>query len=167
MKYCSNCGSKVEGSFCSNCGTKVGETNTQISGDVNSYLQQQMESKMNHNGYRLSVGIIMIIVGALILLAGLVINSALESGSFSDRLQYIEYVNLNLTLAFILPGLSVLAGGILSIISRKENTLLLISGICYLAAAVLNICAISDISILCILCLIFGPINIVFYTKAR
>ncbi len=170
MKYCSNCGSKVEGSFCTNCGAKIQEnlnSGTQLNGDVNAYLQQQMESKQNKNGYRLAVGVIMIILGAIIFVAGMVVDSALNGGNYLEALKYIEYAKMNLTLAFILPGLAILAGGILSIVSRKMNTLLLISGICYLSAAVFNICAISDISLLTILCLIFGPINIVFYTKTR
>ncbi len=170
MKYCSNCGAKVEGNFCANCGAKVQENfnnGSQLNDNINAYLQQQIESKQNKNAYRLVVGIIMIILGAIVFAAGMTIDSALNSGNYFEAIKYIEYARMNLTLAFILPGLAILAGGILSIVSRKINTLLLISGICYLLAAVFNICAISDISILTILCLVFGPINIVFYTKTR
>lgn len=178
MKYCSNCGSQVEGSFCTNCGAKVsdGQVNVQNNGvannagfnnEVNAYFQQKIDAKKNHNGYRIAVGVIMIVLGAIIFFAGIVINSALESTNVLTRLEYAQYAKMNITLALTLPSLLVLAGGILSIISKKNNMLLLISGISYLVAAVCNICAISDISILAILCLVFGPINIVFYTKTR
>ncbi len=85
MKYCSNCGSKVEGSFCTNCGAKIQDnlnSGTQLNGDVNAYLQQQMESKQNKNGYRLAVGVIMIILGAIIFVAGMVVDSALNGGNY-------------------------------------------------------------------------------------
>ncbi len=180
MKYCSNCGSKVEGSFCTNCGAKVQDAqvnnvgldanqgmNNGFNNEVNAYFQKQIDAKKNHNGYRVAVGVIMIVLGAIMLFAGIVIQSALNSANVLTRLEYAQYVNINLTFAIILPSLLVLAGGILSIISKKNNMLLLISGISYLVAAVCNICAISDISILAILCLVFGPINIVFYTKTR
>ena len=180
MKYCSNCGSQVEGSFCTNCGTKIqdgnvnvqnnafnGANNAGLSNEVNAYFQQKIDAKKNHNGFRIAVGVIMIVLGAIMFFAGITIKSALESTNVLTRLEYAQYININLTLAIILPSLLVLAGGILSIISKKNNMLLLISGIAYLVAAICNICAISDISILAILCLIFGPISIVFYTKTR
>lgn len=159
MKYCSNCGSKVEGSFCSNCGAKIQteENNAQFNSEVNAYFQKKLQSSKNHDIYRLVVGIIMIIIGTCIFIAGM------DEGS---KLEYMIY-GYDMTLAFTLPGLLTLAAGILSIVSRKVNVLLLISGILYLVAAICNVCGISDISILFILCCIFGPINIVFYTKTR
>ena len=172
MKYCSNCGSKVEGSFCSNCGAKI-ESNIQVNNgnqlnnEVNNYFQQQIQKKKNHDGYRLASGIVMIILGVIVFFAGIYIKSELDGSTIYKAIQYREYFDMNLTLVFVLPGLLTLAGGILSIVSRKENILLLISGIAYCVAALCNICAISNISILAIVCLVFGPINIVFYTKTR
>ena len=173
--YCSNCGSKVEGKFCSNCGKEVIQNNiqenvqnNQFSPEMNEYFKEKLESKKNHNGYRLATGIVMIIIGALVLLASLALSDRLDSKShYNISSIYYAYRNIDLTLVFTLPGLLVLAGGILSIVSRKSNVLLLISGIGYLCAALINMSAIKDISILFILCCIFGPINIVFYSKAR
>ena len=172
--YCSNCGSKTEGKFCSNCGKEVVESNVvnsqtnQLNPEMTEYFKQKLENKKNHNGYRLASGIVMIVLGAVILLAAITISDALDKTgyrSLSDM--YLAYRGLNITFVFTLPGLLILAGGILSIVSRKNNTLLLISGIAYLTAAIINMCAISDISILFILCCVFGPINLVFYSKSR
>ena len=162
--YCSNCGSKVEGRFCPNCGKEVTqngvfqqENNGQISPELNAYFKQKLDSKKNHDVYRIVVGIVMIILGFCITIAGL---------SEDYTLEYI-LLGYNLTLAFVLPGIFILAGGILSIVSKKVNILLLISGILYLAAAICNLCGISNISLLFILSCIFGPLNIVFYSKAQ
>lgn len=173
--YCSNCGSKVEGKFCSNCGKEVVENNVvdntqnnQFNPEMNEYFKQKLENKKNHSGYRIASGVVMIVLGAIILLSALTISDALDSRSyrsFSDM--YLAYRGLNITFVFTLPGLLILAGGILSIVSKKNNTLLLISGVAYLTAAIINMCAISDISILFILCCVFGPINLVFYSKSR
>ena len=90
MKYCSNCGSKVEGSFCSNCGTKIQteENNVQFNSEVNAYFQKKLESKKNHDIYRLVVGIVMIILGVCIFVAGM------DEGT---KLKYLilemEYIN--------------------------------------------------------------------------
>ena len=157
MKYCSNCGAKMEGNFCSNCGAKsVQENETQINQEVADYIKTKVEGKKNHNGYRLSVGIIMIVLGALVFIGGLNIEDALETFGIESS---------QVTMALTLPGLLCITGGILSITSKKNNTLLLASGIAYLVAAVLNIITISDISLLAILCCVFGPINIAFSTK--
>ena len=78
-----------------------------------------------------------------------------------------ELLGYDMTLAFMIPGIVTLAGGILSIVSRKTNKLLLISGLCYVAAALSNVCGIEDISLLFILCCIFAPLNFVFYSKTN
>ena len=158
MKYCNNCGSKINGNFCSNCGAKIQvEENNQLNNEVNEYLKQQIESKKNHDVYRLVVGIIMIILGVCIFVTGM----------NDDYTSLYRLVGYDITLAFILPGLFTLAGGILSIVSKKMNVLLLVSGILYLLSAICNVCGISDISILFVLCCIFGPINITYYVKTR
>lgn len=158
-KFCSKCGTKIEGNFCTNCGTKATEkVETQkLSNEVNDYLKDKVRTKRNHNNYRLIIGIIMIILGFCIFIVSL---------SDEEVLKY-EAVGYNMLLGFTLPGLAVLSGGILSIISRNNNKLLLISGICYVAAAVSNVCGIQDISLLFILCCVFSPLNFVFYSKTN
>ena len=61
-KFCSKCGSEIQGNFCSNCGKKVGEVSSYNS-VVDDYLKQKIDNKNNHNTYRLVTGIIMIIIG--------------------------------------------------------------------------------------------------------
>lgn len=159
-KFCSKCGSKVEGNFCTNCGTKItekAETVKIISNDVNDYLKDKVRAKRDHSTYRLVLGIIMIVLGFCVFIVSLNEESVLK----------YEMLGYNVTLGFMLPGLAILAGGILSIISRNNNKLLLISGICYVVAAICNVCGIQDISILFILCCIFAPMNFVFYTKTN
>ena len=159
-KFCSKCGSKVEGTFCTNCGTKItekAETVKVISDDVNDYLKDKAMAKRNHSTYRLVIGIIMIFLGVCVFVASL-------GEDFADKYMDLGY---DMTLGFTLPGIAALAGGILSIISRKNNKMLLISGICYVAAGICNVCGIQDISILFILCCIFAPLNFVFYSKTN
>lgn len=148
-RFCGNCGSKVEGEFCSNCGTKVGAP-------ANTGVNTQMQNKENHATYRLVVGIIMIILGSCIFIA-----------SVGDNASTLEAVGYNTFLGFTIPGLCALAGGILSIVSRKNNQMLLFSGICFVVTAISNMCGIKDISLLFILCCIFAPLNFVFYSKAN
>ena len=76
-------------------------------------------------------------------------------------------IGYNVFLGFTLPGIFSLAGGILSILSRKRNILLLVTGILYLCGALVNMCGIHDVSILFILSVVFGILNIVFYFKNR
>lgn len=170
MKYCVNCGTKINGKFCSNCGAKVEneQTSKEITPEIQEYIYNQMNNKKNHNGYRISTGIIMIVVSAFLLFAAIYLDSVK-----SDPFRYYDYnklfmaLNTNVTFALTIPALLVLTGGILSIVSKKNNNLLLVSGILYLVAALCNMMAISDISILFILACTFGIINIVFYSKAR
>lgn len=159
-KFCSKCGSKIEGAFCTNCGTKANEkaeATKIISNDVNDYLKDKARAKRDHSTYRLVLGIIMIVLGFCVFIV------SLDEGSVTKY----EDMGYNVTLGFMLPGIAALAGGILSIISRKTNKLLLVSGICYLLAAILNVCGIQDISLLFILCCIFVPLNFVFYSKTN
>lgn len=156
-KFCSKCGAKVEGNFCTNCGNKIEENNIQISNEVSDYLQDKIRSAKNHDTYRVVVGIIMIILGFCVFIAS--IND-------ETTLKY-ELLGYDITLGFMLPGIATFIGGILSIVSRKTNKMLLISGLCYVAAAICNVCGIEDISFLFILCCIFAPLNFVFYSKAN
>ena len=166
MKYCVKCGSKINGKFCSNCGAKIEETPTQITPEMAAYLNNEMVASKQHNGYRLATGIVMIIVSSLVLFAALVLLSAKDGYEHSIIFDY-DLVKSAFIFALALPGLCTLTGGILSIASRNNNNLLLTSGILYLVAALINLIAITDISILFILACTFGIINIVFYSKAR
>lgn len=157
-KFCSKCGSQLNGNFCSNCGAKVEENSVSgLSEAANEYINKKIESKQNRNGYRTTVGIIMIILGALVFIA-----------SFDDAtiLTY-EALGYDMTLGFTLAGIASLVGGILSIVSKNNNSLLLISGICYAIAAISNVCGIKDISILFILCCVFAPINFTIYSRTN
>lgn len=153
-KFCSKCGSEIQGNFCSNCGKKVGEVSSYNS-VVDDYLKQKIDNKNNHNTYRLVTGIIMIIIGSCLVLASMNEESARN------------LIGYNVFLGFTLPGIFSLAGGILSILSRKRNILLLVTGILYLCGALVNMCGIHDVSILFILSVVFGILNIVFYYKNR
>ena len=153
-KFCSKCGSEIQGNFCSNCGKKVGEVSSYNS-VVDDYLKQKIDNKNNHNTYRLVTGIIMIIIGSCLLLASMNEESARN------------LIGYNVFLGFTLPGIFSLAGGILSILSRKRNILLLVTGILYLCGALVNMCGIHDVSILFILSVVFGLLNRVFYYKNR
>lgn len=162
VKFCSKCGTKVEGTFCTNCGSKIGEEKEAgkiISNDVNDYLEDKARAKRNHDIYRLVVGIVMIIIGFCVFVGSLDEELLIEKGVNLD--------DINVTLALTLPGLAALAGGILSIIARKNNKMLLISGFCYVAAAICNVAGIQDVSLYFILWCIFAPLNFVFYSKTE
>ena len=157
-KFCSKCGTKIEGSFCTNCGTKADvKAETVISNDVNDYLKDKARAKRDHDIYRLVVGIVMIIVGVCIFIASL----------GEEYIEKYEDLGYDVTLGFTLAGIAALVGGILSIVSRKNNKMLLVSGVCYVAAAICNVCGIEDISLLFIMCCIFAPLNFVFYSKTN
>lgn len=150
-KFCGNCGKEIQGNFCSNCGKKVGEVSS-----VNNSSDDYSKNK-KHDIYRLVSGIVMILLGACLVLASL----------GEEDVSFYESIGYNLLLAFTLPGLFSLIGGILSIVSRKYNILLLISGILFACGAVVNMCGIHDVSILFILSVIFTIFNIMFYLKNR
>jgi hypothetical protein len=140
-----------------NCCNKIEENNIQISSEVSDYLQDKIKNKENYDIYRIVVDIIMIVLGFCVFLV---------STSDEHTITY-ELLGYDITLGFMLPGLITLVAGILSIVSRKVNSLLLVSGILYLVAGLCNLCGISDVSFLLILCIIFGTFNIVFYSKTN
>ena len=146
--FCSKCGEKIEGSFCTNCGTPAGQV-------VAQPVAKEVDN--NHNTYKLVVGIIMVILGCLIFIATLDDTTVAK----------YELVGYDVTLGFMIPGIAAAVGGVLSIISRNNNQMLLFSGVAYAAAAVCNCIGIKDVSILCILSVIFGILNFVFYAKAN
>lgn len=155
--YCGNCGTKVEGEYCTKCGAKI-TNNTEpvlVNNEANDFLQQQLLNKKNHNTYRLVVGIVMIILGFCVFVASMTNKESLELYGY------------NPILGFMIPGLTALTGGILSIIGRSNNNFLLYSGICYVVTGLCNMIGIENISLLFILCCIFAPLNFVFYSKAN
>lgn len=155
-RFCVYCGSEVDSSFCPNCGAKV-EDGTLYSNEVNDYVKQKIDSKKNHNIYRTVVGIVMIFIGACLLIF-----------SMNDEQTHLyELYGYNIMLGFTLPGVFSLAGGILSVVSKNKNELLLYSGISYFVGAVINMCGISDVSLLFIMSCVFGVLNIVFFKKTH
>ena len=146
--FCSKCGEKLEGNFCTNCGTQAGQV-------VAAAAPKTVNN--DHNTYKLVVGIIMVILGALIFI-----------GSLDDAsVAKYELIGYDVTLGFMVPGIAAAVGGILSIISRNNKQMLLFSGIAYAAAAACNCIGIKDVSLLFILSVIFGILNFVFYAKAN
>lgn len=157
-RYCVNCGSEVEGNFCPNCGTKVenGDINNQVFvNDSNGSIVSEKNDK--YNLYKSITGGIMLFLGFCVFVV-----------SFSEeQTRLYEIAGYSIMMIFTLPGLLTLVGGSLSIASKKNNQLFLFSGISYIAAAAFNLIGLSDISILFILCCVFGILNIVFYSKTR
>lgn len=158
MNYCSNCGTKVVGNYCTNCGAKIasGDNNYVPNNNV-TYTINQSQNKNNYDAYRISVGIIMIIISGLVLLGGM------DSGTVI----HTSYFTIDVNAALVMPGLIAIIGGILSVVSIKSNPLLVISAAFYYIAAVINAFAIRDISILFILCGVFGSLNIAFFLKTN
>ena len=155
MNYCSNCGTKVEGNYCTNCGAKIENSeNTTIQHNNVVYTNIQQKEN-NYDGYRIAVGIIMIIIGGLVSLGGV---QATSSYGLTEMQIYT---------ALIIPGFLTIISGILSIVSKNNNVLLLVSGVLYFVAAIANFFTIRDISILFILCAVFGSLNIAFYNKTN
>lgn len=153
-KYCGNCGTEVKSDFCTKCGTKVGEE-CKESG-VNEYFHEKLVSKKNHNAYRISVGILMIILGFCVFIAGVCYNE-IDSDVIVD----------SIALALVAPGIFTIAGGIFSIISKNYNILLLISAICHVLSGIFNAIGIANISLLFILNMVFAIINIIYYIGAN
>ncbi|MBO4601054.1 MAG: zinc ribbon domain-containing protein [Bacilli bacterium] len=158
-KFCGKCGAELNSDFCTNCGTKATESNVanNTSSDVNEYFREKLMNKKKHNMYRVVCGCLMLVLGFLVMIAGLCY----------DSLDITTFDGYNIALALVIPGIFTLAGGILSIISRKVNVLLLISGIAYILAAIFNAIGIENISLLFILCLAFAPCNIVYYIQTE
>lgn len=156
-KFCGKCGAEIKDEFCTSCGAKASEASKVSSNnDVNEYFHGKLMSKKRHDLYRIIVGIVMLILGFLIAIAALMYEDLDLSFSVD-----------NVTLAFLIPGIFTFIGGLFSIISKKVNVLLLISGISYIVAAIVNAIGIENISLLFILCAIFAPLNIVYYFKAE
>ncbi len=155
-KFCGKCGAEITEDFCTSCGAKASEATATVNSDVNEYFRDKLMSKKRHNAYRIAAGVIMLILGFLVTIAGLLYDDLDVSIAFD-----------NVALALVLPGIFTFVGGLLSIISKKVNVLLLCSGISYILAAIFNAVGIQNISLIFILCAIYAPINIVYYFQAE
>lgn len=128
--------------FCEHCGTELRENQDICLGCGRIINKVQIKEK-NHNSYLKGTAIAMISLGSLLIIGS----------------PYVEVENV--LFALTLPGLVGLISGILSLLSKKNQSLLLAAGICAIVAAIINLFAIADISIYFIYALIFGIINIV------
>ena len=156
--HCPNCGKEVEGKFCSNCGKEIVDfSQEEVNSQVNEYFMNKINNAKNHNTYKKVIGIIMLVLGIIV---ALVYTS--DKYTFTYRL-----IGIDTAIVFLIPGLLCATGGLLSLLSKENNTLLLVSGICYILTAVINTMGIKDVSILGILSIIFGIINIVYATKKK
>lgn len=135
------------GKFCQNCGTELNE-NQDICLGCGVLIKKEAiinkDSNNDHSGYKTTTGVIMIILGVCMVL-----------GASDDMYEYP-------ILVFTLPGLLGIVAGILSLCSKKNLTLLLISGIILFVGALINFLGIIDVSIFMILAIIFGIFNIVY-----
>lgn len=89
-----------------------------------------------HKGYRISTGIITLVLSGLIFVAGLQVTALLAIGALG------------------------VIGGILSLLANKNKKFYLISGIILLVAALLNIVIIKNVSLFAIYAVVIGIFNI-------
>lgn len=94
-----------------------------------------------------------------------IIGTALCTCYFIDKNHFDNLFISNFELAFLAPGILSITGGVLSILSRKVKILLLLSGIIYLSAGIINAIIFESASIFLILCLLVAPINIYLFVK--
>lgn len=90
----------------------------------------------DHKGYRISTGIITLVLSGLIFVAGLQVTALLAIGALG------------------------VIGGILSLLANKNKKFYLISGIILLVAALLNIVIIKNVSLFAIYAVVIGIFNI-------
>lgn len=168
-KFCGNCGKEMsdEQRFCPNCGKEfVNNVNENVNGqmysnnNVNTYQNTNMNtysysnayngvnrSQVNHNTYKMVVGIIMIILGVCLVSAG--------AQTYED----------NALLTYTFPGILGIIASIITICSRNNHSLLKPAGIVFIVSAGINFLGIYDISIYAILAIVFGVLNIVYCKK--
>ena len=89
-----------------------------------------------HKGYRITTGIITLVLSGLIFVAGLQVTTLLAIGALG------------------------VIGGILSLLANKNKKFYLISGIILLVAALLNIVIIKNVSLFAIYAVVIGIFNI-------
>lgn len=135
-KFCQNCGSQLSENqdICLGCGFLLKKEN----------INEKNKEKGNHSGYKNATGIIMIILGACMIL-----------GANNDMYDFPVIV-------FSIPGLLGIVAGILSINSKKNPSLLIISATLLFLGAITNFIGIIDVSIYMILAIVFGIFNIIY-----
>lgn len=164
-KFCGNCGRQMsdEQRFCPDCGTESvfnvnmnANTNMDSFGqtynnNTNMYSYQNTTTNNsvqgNRNTYKMVVGILMIILCACLVIAGV--------QSYED----------NALLTFTIPGVLGTVSSILMFCSKNNHSLLKPAGIIFIVSAGVNFLGIYDISIYAILAVIFGILNIVYCKK--
>ncbi|MCM1371243.1 MAG: hypothetical protein NC181_05095 [Clostridium sp.] len=139
-KFCRNCGKELneDQDVCLGCGTILNKSPEPIS---------QIKKSGDKAGYRITSGVVMIILGFCVLCA-----------TGSEGYDYPMLI-------FGIPGLLGLTAGILSLCSKNNKILYLISGILLFLAALINFIALIDISIYALACITFGIFDIIFYVK--
>lgn len=139
-KFCSNCGSEVNEiqDICLNCGVMLEKYNE----------GNKTKDNGNHRKYKTTTGVIMIILGACMVLGA------------SDELY--DYP----VLVYSIPGLLGFVSGILTLNSKNNVNLLLISGILLFIGAFINFLGIMDVSVYMIFAIIFGIFNVI-YSKEK
>lgn len=134
------------GKFCQNCGKEISE-NQDICLGCGILLKKDphtIKESKKHNGYIVTTGIIMIILGACMVLGA------------NDEIYELPI------LVYILPGLTGIIAGILNLNSNKKPKLLFASGIVLFVGALINFIGIIDVSIFSILAIIFGIFNVIY-----
>ncbi len=144
-KFCSNCGSPLqEGQdVCLKCGLFIKKDNLNVSNDT---YNTETKKSYYHKTYTIIVGIIFIFLSFCVLIAG-----------FSG-----EYLVENPILVFTIPGMLGLLSGTILLLASSNKNLFLVSGLIMFICFLFNFLAQMDISILGILCIIFGIINCVY-----
>ena len=141
-KFCSNCGKELneEQDVCLNCGKVVSrESVEQI---------EIVKKDNNHNGYKTTTGIIMIVLGFCLICA---------SGS--------ETVYDSPELVYTLPGIFGFIAGIINLNTKKKPNLLIPAAVLMFLGAVINFIGITDVSIFAILSVVSGIFNIIYSRK--
>jgi len=108
----------------------------------------EVKNKTNHSTYKTTTGIIMIILGTCMILGA-------------------SEVYGNSLIILSIPGLFSIIAGVLSLLSKKNNELLLYSGILLFIGAVVNFLGIYDVSIFMIVAIIFGIFNFVYLKDSK
>ena len=138
------------GKFCQNCGKELSE-NQDICLGCGVLLNKEkvtetvkVKEKGKHSVYKTTTGIIMIVLGACMIL-----------GANDDIYEFPVIV-------FSIPGLLGIVAGILNLNSKKNPSLLVISGTLLFIGALVNFLGIIDVSIFMILAIVFGIFNIIY-----
>ncbi len=143
-KFCTNCGHPLkEGAdVCLNCGVYVNKNKEKNYENISS----DTKKTTNHKTYSMIVGIIFIILSFCVLIAGFQNSLNLEFPIF----------------VYTIPGVLGITAGILLLLASSNKSFFLISGVMMFICFFINFISQLDISILGILCIIFGIINCIY-----